>query len=87
MTLASRSRRAPRAHIVHRLRQLARLSLAYAHRSEHAYFRALAELLGALAVTLEASREPSDWLFAVAAVSRRSAEARLLRRLRSRRAT
>ena len=81
MTIASRS---PRADVVHRLHQLERLSLAYARRSEHGYFRALADLLGTLAVTLEASGEPTEWLFAVAAVSRRSAEALVLRRLRSR---
>lgn len=81
MTIASRS---PRADIVHRLRLLERLSLAYARRSEHGYFRALAQLLGTLAITLEASREPTEWLFAIAAVSRRNAEALVLRRLRSR---
>lgn len=72
MTIASRS---PRSDVVHRLRQLERLSLAYARRSEHGYFRALAHLLGALAVSLEVSPEPTERLFAIAAVSRRSAEA------------
>jgi hypothetical protein len=46
------------------------------------YFTSLAELLAAIAVTLEASRDPLEWLFAVSAVSRRRAEALVLRRLR-----
>ena len=85
MGIASHPTRAARADVVHRLRQIERVSLSYARQSEHGYFGVLAELCGALAVTLEASREPTEWLFAVAAVSRRRAEALVLQRLRSRR--
>jgi hypothetical protein len=83
MSIASRSR-SPRADIVHQLRQLQRLSRVYARQSQQGYFRALAQLLGTLACSFDASREPTEWLFAVATMSRRSAEAHVLRRLRMR---
>jgi hypothetical protein len=83
MTISSRSSRGPRADVIQRLREVERVSRAHARRSEHGYFAALADLVAVLAVTLEGSREPADWLFTVATVSRTSAEALLLRRLRS----
>src|SRR5690349_3812042 len=82
--MPTRSRPSPRDDVVRRLRQLEAVAARHARRTEVESFGELAELLAALAVSVEACAEPAEWLFAVSVLSRQRAEARVLRRLRRR---
>jgi hypothetical protein len=66
-----------------RLRRLERWCVRQDPASELAHFRELAEVLASLAVVMEMTRDPVVWLCAMATVSRRRAEALILRRLRT----
>jgi len=78
-----RTPRSPRAEVLYRLRLLERFCVSEHETTEQPYFHALAELLAVLGAALENTRDPALWLLLVAVVSRRRAEALLLRRARA----
>ncbi len=74
--------RSPYEDVLHRLRGVERACRRHEDRLNLDTFGVLGAVLGQLAEAFERSHEPLEWLVIVSTVTRRSAEALVLRRAR-----
>ena len=83
MAHSRRSLRNPRADVLAHLHQLERLCRGYERERGLASFGTLARLLASIAGAFGQGGHEALWLFEIATLTRRQAEASVLRRLRA----